>query len=502
MSEGSYKTILRSSSIIAGAQIVNVLVNIVKIKIIAALLGPIGVGLAGLYYSIIQTGSTIAGLGFNIVGTRQVAAAHAEEDERALRRVSKALLWGTMALSLAGAAGIWIGQVPIAAFVFDDPARSEEVAWLAIGVALTVAATSQSALLNGLLRLGDLALLQIIAGVLAAILGVVSVWLWGKPGVLVMVLTAPAVSFIVGHFFVSRLPKTHGEGASLAQVSDELRVMAKTGLAVMLSLLSAVVGQLLVRVIIHQELGSDAVGYFQAASAISMTYLGFILNAMATDYFPRLSGVINSPQNAVRLVNEQTEIGLLLCGPLLIAILGLSPWLVELLYSPAFKPSVDILRWQLLGDLLKVMAWPLGFILLAQGDSKTFTMAETGCISVMVLGTWIGVSVIGLKATGIAFLAMYAVYLPLVYWLGRRRIGMRWSRAVILQSAVVLSAAIAVDLIMSWSALMGAVAGVLCAGMLGIWAIIRFSEMAELTGKLAVLAGINGKLRTWLLKRN
>lgn len=501
MSEGSYRTILRSSSIVAGAQIVNVLVNIVKIKIIASLLGPFGVGLAGLYGSILQTGSTIAGLGFNIVGTRQVAAAHAEDDERAVRRVRTALLWGTMALAVAGAAGVWIGRVPIAAFVFDDPARSDEVAWLAIGVALTVAASSQSALLNGLRRLGDLARLQISASVLAAIFGVVAVWIWGTPGVLVMVLTVPAVSFLVGHFFVSRLPKTGGEDANLAQVSEELRMMAKMGLAVMLSALVGVGGQLLVRVIVQQDLGSDALGYFQAAFAISMTYLGFILNAMGTDYFPRLSGVINTPQTAVRLVNEQTEVGLLLCGPMLIAILGLSPWLIELLYSRAFIPSVDILRWQLLGDLLKVMGWPLGFVLLAQGASKTFTFTETLCVGVLVLGTWIGVDVVGLEATGIAFLAMYAVYLPLMYWLCRRRIGMRWSRAVMVQAAVVFSSALAVDLIATWSALMGAVAGVLCAGILGIWAIIRFSEMAELGGKMAVLAGISGKLRTWLLKR-
>lgn len=501
MSEGSYRTILRSSSIVAGAQIVNVIVNIVKIKIIAALLGPFGVGLAGLYNSIIQTGSTIAGLGFNIVGTRQVAAAIAREDEREVSRVRKALFWGTMALAIAGAAGIWAGQVPIATFVLDDPARSGEVAWLAIGVALTVAAASQSALLNGLRRLGDLARLQISASVLGALVGVVAIWIWGKPGILVMVLTAPAVLFIVGHWFVSRLPKAHVEPANRAEVSNELRVMAKMGLAVMLSALAGVIGQLLVRVIVQQELGSDALGYFQAAFAISVTYLGFILNAMGTDYFPRLSGVINSPQTAVRMVNEQTEVGLLLCGPLLIAILGLSPWLVELLYSRAFIPSVDILRWQLLGDLLKVMGWPLGFVLLAHGANKTFTFAETLCVGVMVLGTWIGVDVVGLEATGIAFLAMYAVYVPLLYWLSYRRIGMRWSRAVILQATVVFGTAVAVDLIATWSALMGAAAGVLSAGLLGIWAIIRFSEMSEMGGKIAVLAGIGGKLRKWLLKR-
>lgn len=70
----------------------------------------------------------------------------------------------------------------------------------------------------------------------------------------------------------------------------------------------------------------------------------------------------------------------------------------------------------------------------------------------------------------IAVLTMYAVYLLLLYWLCYRRI-------------------------------MGAVAGLLCAQDAGIWAIIRFSDTAELGGKMAVQAGIIGKLTTWLLKR-
>jgi PST family polysaccharide transporter len=501
MSETSYRTILRSSSIIGGAQAVNVVINIAKIKILALLLGPLGVGLIGLYASIIQTGSTIAALGFGTVGTRQIAAANGNEDPAAVMRARRALFWGTLGLSLTGAAGVWLGRTPIAAAVFGDGARAGEVGWLALGVGLTVASGSQVALLTGLRRLGNLALLQVGAGFAGALLGVFAIWQWGDPGILAMVLVAPAASFVLGHLFVARLAKPAANTAGWREITVEIRAMAALGLAVMVSALATVAGQLIVRVIVQQQLGSDALGFFQAAWAISMTYLGFILVAMGTDYFPRLSAAMGSPEQAARLVNEQTEIGLLLCGPVLLAVLGLSPWVIAALYSPEFAPAVEVLRWQLLGDMLKVMSWPLGFVLLAAGAGKTFTLAETAAVAVFVAGTWAGLSVFGLAATGIAFLLMYAVYLPLVFWLANRRMRIRWSRAVVMQASALLGAAVLVDIAARLSAVVGGALGVMLAAAFGFWALYRIAQMAELGGKLAILARIGRKLRAWTTSR-
>ncbi|MFN3592652.1 MAG: hypothetical protein ACK4TG_10750, partial [Thermaurantiacus sp.] len=55
---GSYRTVLRASSLIGGASAGNVLAGIVKMKVAAVLLGPAGVGLVGLYQSIMQTAAT------------------------------------------------------------------------------------------------------------------------------------------------------------------------------------------------------------------------------------------------------------------------------------------------------------------------------------------------------------------------------------------------------------------------------------------------------------
>lgn len=142
MSDSSYRTILRSPSIIGGAQVINIAVSLVKMEAVAVLLGPAGVGLVGLYMNSVQTASTVSALGFGNVGTRQIASAQAEGGDMAVGRTRRALFWGTMGLALFGAAVFWVLSGWIARFVLDDPSRANEVAWLSLAAALTVEAVA------------------------------------------------------------------------------------------------------------------------------------------------------------------------------------------------------------------------------------------------------------------------------------------------------------------------------------------------------------------------
>ena len=74
----------------------------------------------------------------------------------------------------------------------------------------------------------------------------------------------------------------------------------------------------------------------------------------------------------IHLINHQTEIALLLAGPVFLAMMALAPWVIRLLYTASFLPAVEVLRWQILSDVLKIAAWCLGFLFLALGDGKTF----------------------------------------------------------------------------------------------------------------------------------
>ena len=483
----SFARILKTSSIMGAASVLNILIGLVRTKMVALLLGPSGLGVIALLQNVMSTAATVAALGIGTVGTRQIAEASGKADGEALAIAERALSIGAPVLALAGAAAFFLLRGPVAAQLFGDGGAVPEVGWLSLGVGLAVAASAQTARLNGLRRIGDLARLSVYSGVLSTGLGVAALWLMGSDGILAFILSAPAASYLVGRYFLGRRGKgAPGGNVPLSALLGQWGVMLRLGSAFMVSSLAGVAGQLAVRALLQRQLGSDGLGQFQAAWAISMTYTSFVLGAMATDYYPRLAASFGDRAAARTLVNEQTEVALMLASPVLLVVLGLAPWIVELLYSRAFDPAAGILRWQVVGDVLKVMSWPLGFVVLAAGDGRTFALIETAGTAVFVGVTWLALPWLGNEATGLAFVCMYLAYLPLIYLASRRLSGFAWRRSVVVQFVLVVAAALLVVGASAWSERLAAGLGVGAAVAFGLHALRRIGGLRQVRG-LALL---------------
>ena len=165
-----------------------------------------------------------------------------------------------------------------------------------------------------------------------------------------------------------------------------------------------------------------------AAWKISSIYLTAVLSAMGSDYFPRLSAVHEDNKEVSRLVNEQTEMALLVSGPIIILMIGFLPVIIPLLYSDKFNQAVLILQWQLFGDLFKVISFPLAFIILAKAKGSIYIVTEGLGLLVYFLFIYVGWDYVGLEITGMAFLLNYVFYLLIVYLVAKKMCGFLWSR--------------------------------------------------------------------------
>ncbi len=87
----SFRQIIASSVVIGGSSLVNVGIGIVRTKVMALMLGPAGVGIAGLYGSIADVAVSVAGMGVNSSGVRQIADAAASDDLPRMGRTAAAL---------------------------------------------------------------------------------------------------------------------------------------------------------------------------------------------------------------------------------------------------------------------------------------------------------------------------------------------------------------------------------------------------------------------------
>lgn len=203
--------------------------------------------------------------------------------------------------------------------------------------------------------------------------------------------------------------------------------LLKLGFAFMASGLMTVGVAYVIRITVSRRIGLEATGLYQAAWTLGGLYVSFILQAMAADFYPRLTACSKDNPACNRLVNEQAHVGLLLGGPGVLATLTFAPLVIALFYSARFGAAVGILRWICLGTIVQVVTWPMGFIIVAKAKQTVFIACELAWTLVSLALAWIGINRFGLNGVGIAFFGSYIFHGVLIYGVVRRMSGFLWS---------------------------------------------------------------------------
>ena len=113
---------------------------------------------------------------------------------------------------------------------------------------------------------------------------------------------------------------------------------------------------------------------------------------------------------------------MLLAVPMILGTIALVPYLGTDRLFDKFRPTVEILEWQLIGDLLKFSSWTMAFALLARCGSSVYFLTESiGGVAILVT-TWLAVRWLGLSGLGISFVATYIIYYVAVWIIIRRQI--------------------------------------------------------------------------------
>ncbi|PWK76885.1 O-antigen translocase [Aminobacter sp. AP02] len=422
----SYVQILRSTAVIGGSSVVNIGFAIVRNKGMAVLLGPEGVGLMGLYSSIVDLAQTLGGLGVQASGVRQIAEAAGSGDEQRVARTAKVLRRISLVLGLIGAVLLALLSLPVAVLTFDDRGHAAGVAILGLAVFFRTVAAGQGALIQGLREISSLARITMLGAFFSTVIALPTVYFFGAQGIVPALVAMATVSMLTS-WWHSRKIKIAPTTLSLQQVGQEASALLKLGVAFMASAVLTFGAAYVIRIIVLRHDGVVAAGLYQAAWALGGLYAGFILQAMGTDFYPRLTGVSRDNAACNRLVNEQTQISMLLAGPGLLATLTLAPVAMTLFYTPEFQPAVNLLRWICLGMMLRIISWPMGFIVLAKGAQRVFFWMEVAATVVHVGLAWLLVPMFGPIGAGGAFFGLYLWHGMLTFLVARRLSGLRWS---------------------------------------------------------------------------
>jgi enterobacterial common antigen flippase len=425
----SYRQILRSSSIMGGAAGLNYLIGLLRVKIVAVLIGPSGVGLVGLYTSAVGLVGTVSSLGIGSSAVREVAQAFSEDDARAVARTVRILRRACWATGMFGWLLALLLAKPISIWLFGSTDQIVALSVLGVTLLLNAVAAGQGALLQGSRRIGDIARANVLGTLLSTVVAI-ALYAWlGKDGILLVLVATALLSLSVSYWF-SRRVRVIPVDLSWADTLRGTKHLLGLGFAFMWSGVMAAALDSLTRSIVTNQFGVHAAGMYQAAWALSAMFAGFILGAMGTDYYPRLTATIHDRALTTRMVNEQTEIGILMALPGLLGTLAFAPLILVLFYTTQFLGAAELLRWLLLGVFARVVSWPIGFILFAKGASRLVLVVETVFAAVQAALLFWFVDKYGLVGAALAFAAVNALHIIAVLWAGRVLIGFAWSSGV------------------------------------------------------------------------
>ena len=249
----------------------------------------------------------------------------------------------------------------------------------------------------------------------------------GIKGIAPTLVLTSACSLIVSWWY-SRKIKIGKVNISVKETFAHGRQMLVMGISMSLSGVLATGVAYITRSYIQSMGGVEQVGLYQAGFVIMTTYVGLVMNAIATDYYPRLASINGDNEKCREAVSQQGEIGVMILAPLLTICLVFMPFVLKILYSDDFLGANQYISWACLGMLLKFSSWIIAFLFVAKAESKLYILNEV-CANVYSLLFFIlGYRFYGLSGIGVAFTLVYAIYLVQVYLIARKKYQFRFSR--------------------------------------------------------------------------
>jgi O-antigen/teichoic acid export membrane protein len=411
--------IFRVFSFNALATLVKMLTGFVSIKIVAAIIGPIGVALIGQLNNFVTIAVNIASAGINNGITKYIAEYKNQEfiQKQYISSAAKIVLGFSLLTSL------------ILIFFSDSISNmvllSEEYAYIFKIFGLTIGFYGFNTLLvsivNGYKEFKKFIYISICGSLIGLLFTVTLVVLFDLGGALIGIVTFQSIMFFVTILFVKK--DTWFNSSYFTQKINTKCISKLLAFSVMsfTTILLSPVSQILLRSYVISEISPDQAGWWEGMNRISGMYLNVITSAFSIYYLPQLSATLDkqSLKNEIKKAYKMIISIMLLSFPIIYFFRGI---IIRLLFTPEFMPMEQLFMWQLLGDFFKISSWLLSFVMVAKGMVKEYVLTEI-VFSLIFLGlAFILIqrnSVVGITQ---AYFINYTIYMLFMCFFFRKRL--------------------------------------------------------------------------------
>lgn len=407
---------------VGAATVATMVINLVRAKIVAVLLGPYGLGITAQANALINTLTPILFLGLNQGITKYLAAAREQGDETAAANVATSSGVAVLVTSLFGMILALAFVQPISQWAMQDSSLVLLVGISLIGVPFAVLYNLGRAFLQGHKDVRTIAIANVLSAVLSFATVIPLIRILGIEGAVINISLTWALNAALYLWFWVR----GGNGrllkwAAFAWIT--LRLLVRYGAASLVVSSTNMAAILLVRTFVIQRLGVVPNGLYQAVYGLSAQYLTLVTGAMAAYSFAQLSAIASrpaiSPARGPELnaeINNNVRLVALVMIPILAGVVLLRNIGLIVFYSAKFLPAAELFPVQVIGDFCFALAWAFGLVLLPLGRVRPWLWINVSSTIVVIPLTWVLLGPLQLEGVVVAYAFSQSIQVGLSWW--------------------------------------------------------------------------------------
>ena len=267
---------MKATSIFGGVQIFNIIIQLIRSKVVAVLLGPAGMGIMGLLQTTISLVSSATNLGLGTSAVRDISEANSSNDSSRVGSavaVMRKLVWLTGLIGMA----LTIALSPLLSkLTFGNYDYTVGFVLLSVTILLNQLASGQGVILQGLRQLTWLAKANVYGSLCGLFISLPLYYFYGTEGI-VPAIVLSAIALLGIQYVFAKKVKLNTLRISFKEALQRGKAMMKLGFMLSLSGLISVLASYLVRICISHTGGVADVGLYSAGFSIIVTLLTLAL---------------------------------------------------------------------------------------------------------------------------------------------------------------------------------------------------------------------------------
>jgi len=399
--------IIRVFSFTALSTLVKMLTGFITIKVVALIIGPVGIALLGQLNNFSSIILTAASGGINNGITKYVSE-HKESPDRVRLFISTALQI-TIILSLVMGLVLIFFASYLSRLILLDSGYSYVFILFGFTLILYTLNGYLMSVLNGFKEFKKFVRISIVTSIIGVFFTVGLVYFWELKGALISAVTYRSIAFFVTILMTIKSPWFVSKNFNVRFSKIVLKKYLSYSLMTIVSAATIPASQLFIRSHVIAQLSATEAGWWEGMNRISGMYLMVITSSFGVYYLPRLSE-IKSKHELRKEIFTAYKIIIPILIISFIAIYAFRDLIIRILFTSDFYPMRNLFVWQLIGDLFKISSWLLAFLMVAKSSTRLYIITE-----ILFSMLFVGLSVLFIQyyqLVGItmAYMIMYFIY--------------------------------------------------------------------------------------------